>query len=1094
MAQEEIHSPSSSPSRDDLGSSNLLSVPSNNCLENKKRGAAAAGATTTQQAWRSTCVDVRWCSRKFEEAGLLFDDRSFEVQYLDETKNKSPLAIVVLFLVFTLLVLGLIADEFFLALSKTTLAGDTILVSADSFVGPVTATSLGLALSVVGLAVAAVSCCCHRRRGSNTTMRYKLVASAVWIAALAIPFAYYDVVLLVDLPDSSVDFAVALANSSRMQGGSNISEVADQARGLGFGECAPFVSLLAVMWVLQKVIVVANAVAARLFFAIVPLNAVLLLAVGATGVVNIFVYWTGADCSVVLGHGFLATSFEASIAILAASGALLWTVVHKEVADRELFYWTRKMHVNIATLEKEANPFHPTHLLEWFETKDNETGSSSSNNDRQTATTKQHRLRDSTDNLFWAIQEQDLQLQDRIAAGGSGAVWRAEYRGRAVAAKQIYSNAIDATDVEELAHEAAMLGQLVHPHVVKFLGLCKKPQHSMFIVQEFCDSDLRAFLEAKGWEEEDHEHGNHTRVGVGVGVAVWRLAEELASGMAYLHSREMVHRDLKPENVLLTSDQHVRIADFGRSSQRGATFSTPVVTEATLRAAAGTKEYMAPETYMQFLNRNRETESNATPAVDVYAFGVILWELFHTGKGGAIDELQQLRQYSPSLLATLPCTLKTTKRLLVSTGGRLESPLASRSWSNSATPLVARQLPAPNTKTGSQTHTAAARFRIRDDRHHGTGTVTFLPCSTNRSCWVRFWSQRHLLFASIAAERAFDTYCRSDGFYRMLRWPYVALCVAYVAYAIGSTVSCEVGDVSCTSACAVPLTSAMLYGGTAVLGWWHRARRYSNFVVVPLAFVRLVCSAVVAIGSGWWVDFSSKSTPAVLTSSNDGANYLSPNSTWSYGYLLNATNTSALADGTQYCLGEIQLPASAERRFEGSISIPASVSTGVNIFAALTSQFQYGYAEFALQYGLFFFDALTIPVTLLILGIPFRFYVLLVLIPAATIVAKLVSLVVLSQILVTAFVGNAMVVLLACAAGLVYTSCIVTVFRQERSKRTLFTLYCSLQSEEAKLSRDALFRRYREVLEANRKTFAAHTTRPRPRETSMHVMRAATIN
>lgn len=43
------------------------------------------------------------------------------------------------------------------------------------------------------------------------------------------------------------------------------------------------------------------------------------------------------------------------------------------------------------------------------------------------------------------------------------------------------------------------------------------------------------------------------------------IALDIANGMAYLHSRDVIHRDLKPANILLTRDHRAKISDFGMS-------------------------------------------------------------------------------------------------------------------------------------------------------------------------------------------------------------------------------------------------------------------------------------------------------------------------------------------------------------------------------------------------------------------------------------------------------------------------------------------------------------------------------------------------
>jgi serine/threonine protein kinase len=87
------------------------------------------------------------------------------------------------------------------------------------------------------------------------------------------------------------------------------------------------------------------------------------------------------------------------------------------------------------------------------------------------------------------------------------------------------------------------------------------------------------------------------------------IALDVANGMAYLHSRNVIHRDLKPSNILLTRDHRAKIADFGMSIANSGQ---------ELTAETGTYRYMAPEVI-----RHESYSSNA----DVYSFGICLWQL-----------------------------------------------------------------------------------------------------------------------------------------------------------------------------------------------------------------------------------------------------------------------------------------------------------------------------------------------------------------------------------------------------------------------------------------------------------------------------------
>merc|ERR1719199_2188524 len=90
-----------------------------------------------------------------------------------------------------------------------------------------------------------------------------------------------------------------------------------------------------------------------------------------------------------------------------------------------------------------------------------------------------------------------------------------------------------------------------------------------------------------------------------------KWAAEVADGLAYIHSLKIVHRDLSSRNLLLTSDNKVKICDFGCARVLYNYSHLPSF-------ISGSPPWMAPEQIMG---------SHLTVAVDVYAFGSILWEL-----------------------------------------------------------------------------------------------------------------------------------------------------------------------------------------------------------------------------------------------------------------------------------------------------------------------------------------------------------------------------------------------------------------------------------------------------------------------------------
>ena len=83
-----------------------------------------------------------------------------------------------------------------------------------------------------------------------------------------------------------------------------------------------------------------------------------------------------------------------------------------------------------------------------------------------------------------------------------------------------------------------------------------------------------------------------------------------AKSMVYLHSKGIIHRDLKPENLLINDVNDICICDFGGSKNQRDVHGT----------LTGTSLYLAPEYLAQ------EIEI-IPPLVDIYSFGIIIWEL-----------------------------------------------------------------------------------------------------------------------------------------------------------------------------------------------------------------------------------------------------------------------------------------------------------------------------------------------------------------------------------------------------------------------------------------------------------------------------------
>eukprot|EP00054_Salpingoeca_dolichothecata_P024150 m.163809 g.163809 ORF g.163809 m.163809 type:complete len:1694 (-) comp24922_c0_seq1:253-5334(-) len=192
-----------------------------------------------------------------------------------------------------------------------------------------------------------------------------------------------------------------------------------------------------------------------------------------------------------------------------------------------------------------------------------------------------------------------------LGAGTFGVVHRGTWRGMPVAVKELTHNVTEA-ECKIIRQETSLLGVLCHPHIVTTYGVFTPQEENddddppVTIVMELVPKSFAVLLFDL---EQKLQFKDQVRMGM-----------EICSALVFLHNlpRPVTHRDLKPENVLLTSDLHVRVVDFGLATMRRAQS-----TRATGRAK-GTPAYMAPELQTH----------GGDHRVDCFSLGVLLWALF----------------------------------------------------------------------------------------------------------------------------------------------------------------------------------------------------------------------------------------------------------------------------------------------------------------------------------------------------------------------------------------------------------------------------------------------------------------------------------
>ncbi|KAK1321953.1 Serine/threonine-protein kinase HT1 [Acorus calamus] len=196
----------------------------------------------------------------------------------------------------------------------------------------------------------------------------------------------------------------------------------------------------------------------------------------------------------------------------------------------------------------------------------------------------------------------------KIGEGAHGKVYEGKYGDRIVAIKvlEVGSNPEERAILESrFVREVNMLTRVKHENLVKFIGACKDP--FMVITTELLPGmTLRKYLMSIRPNKLDMH-------------VATSFALDIARAMDCLHANGIIHRDLKPDNLLLTANQKtVKLIDFGLAREE-------TVSE-MMTAETGTYRWMAPELYSTVTLRLGE-KKHYTNKVDVYSFGIVLWEL-----------------------------------------------------------------------------------------------------------------------------------------------------------------------------------------------------------------------------------------------------------------------------------------------------------------------------------------------------------------------------------------------------------------------------------------------------------------------------------
>jgi len=199
------------------------------------------------------------------------------------------------------------------------------------------------------------------------------------------------------------------------------------------------------------------------------------------------------------------------------------------------------------------------------------------------------------------------EIGQRVGKGAYGIVWKAvEKKTRAtVALKKIFDAFQNSTDAQRTFREIMFLQELNanhHENIIRLYNVLKADNDKdIYLVFQYMEINLHAVIRAKLLEDVHKKY----------------ILYQICKALYYMHSGDLLHRDMKPSNVLLNSDCHVKLCDFGLA--RSVAETDDADQNVVMTDYVATRWYRAPEILLG--------STKYTKGVDMWSIGCILAEL-----------------------------------------------------------------------------------------------------------------------------------------------------------------------------------------------------------------------------------------------------------------------------------------------------------------------------------------------------------------------------------------------------------------------------------------------------------------------------------
>jgi len=208
----------------------------------------------------------------------------------------------------------------------------------------------------------------------------------------------------------------------------------------------------------------------------------------------------------------------------------------------------------------------------------------------------------------YALKPSDLQRsEDPDYTGGFGAVWKGSFGEMTVAIKRLLVNVAQLEKLKErFCREVIMWKKLSNSNTLPLLGAYIRGSELVMISEWMENGNITQYLKKTPRLNRPS------------------LLADVARGIIYLHSMNIVHGDLKGLNILVKSDGSACLADFGLMSIILDPETTDI-TNSTEGGAKGTYRWMSPELF--YPNDFGISKFQLTKESDCYAFGMVIYEV-----------------------------------------------------------------------------------------------------------------------------------------------------------------------------------------------------------------------------------------------------------------------------------------------------------------------------------------------------------------------------------------------------------------------------------------------------------------------------------